>query len=194
VVENQRQRIAAGMIAVVVERGYAATTVTQVVAAAGVSRRTYYNYYGDKAEAFFDVYGQVTDFLVAAMGEAGEAEPGAWAARVRAELGALLGCFAANPALARFTLAAPPIAGGDVAKVQRAFLERLLGVLGEDRPKRTRRPPRAAEYGLMGGLAALIVGAVEADGAEALRALQPEVTELVLTPYLGREEAARLAR
>jgi hypothetical protein len=50
VVENQRQRIAAGMIEVVVERGYLATTVTQVVAAAGVSRRTFYNYYAEFLE------------------------------------------------------------------------------------------------------------------------------------------------
>src|SRR5271156_4249482 len=85
VVENQRQRIAAGMIAVVVERGYPATTVTQVVAAAGVSRRTFYNYYSDKAEAFFDVYAQVTDFLHEVMVEAGESERG-WPARVKAEL------------------------------------------------------------------------------------------------------------
>lgn len=96
VVENQRGRIAAGMIEVVVSGGYMAATVTQVVAAAGVSRRTFYNYYNDKAEAFFDVYGQVTDLLAEAMVDASAAEKGGWAASVKAELGALLDCFAAN--------------------------------------------------------------------------------------------------
>jgi AcrR family transcriptional regulator len=193
VVENQRQRIAAGMIRVVVEGGYAAATVTKVGAAAGVSRRTFYNYYGDKDEAFFDVYRQVTDFLLEAMAEAGAAEKGGWATRVRAKLAALLDCFAANPDLARFCLAAPPAAGGEVAAAYRDFLERLLASLREGRPKRARRPPPAAEYGLVGGMAALIVAAVESGGAEGLAPLLPEVTELVLTPYLGREEAARLA-
>ena len=74
----------------------------EIVAAAGVSRRTFYNYYSDKEEAFFDVYRQVTDFLCEAMAGAGEAERG-WPAKVRAELGALLGSFAANPDLVRFT-------------------------------------------------------------------------------------------
>jgi AcrR family transcriptional regulator len=193
VVENQRQRIAAGMIAVVVERGYNATTVTQVVAAAGVSRRTFYNYYSDKGEAFFDVYRQVSDFLFEVMGEAGAAEKGGWAARVKAELGALLEALAANPDLARFCLGAPPAAGGEVGGVYRDFLVRLVEVLGDGRPKRARRPPPASEYGMAGGLAALILAASEKRGAKAFARLLPELTELVLAPYLGREEAARLA-
>lgn len=177
------------MIAVVVERGYGAATVTQVVAAAGVSRRTFYNYYSDKEEAFFDVYRQVTDFLCEAMAEAGKTAKGSWAARVRAELAALMDCFAANPDLVRFSLVAPPVAGGDVVSAYREFLERLLELLAEGRPKRVKRPPPASEYGLVGGLAALIVEAVERNGAEGLQPLLPEVVELVLTPYLGRERA-----
>jgi AcrR family transcriptional regulator len=194
VAENQRQRIAAGMIAEVVERGYAETTVTRVVAAAGVSRRTFYNNYSDKEEAFFDVYGQVADFLLAAMNEAGAAEKGGWAARVKAELEALLDAVAANTDLAKFCFAVPPAAGGEVAASYRDFLSRLVAVLTDGRPKRTRRPPPASEYGMAGGLAALILRAIADSGADGVRSLLPEVTELVLTPYLGREEAARSAR
>jgi AcrR family transcriptional regulator len=191
VVQNQHDRIAAGMIEVVVERGYAAATVTQVVTAAGVSRRTFYNYYADKEEAFFDVYRQVTDFLCGAMAEAGAGERG-WVRKVKAELAALLGCLAANPNLARFALGVPPAAGGEVAAAYREFLERLLALLREGRPKSARRPPPAAEYGLIGGLAALILGAVGDDGS-GLEQLGPEAVELVLTPYLGREAAAEAA-
>jgi AcrR family transcriptional regulator len=195
------------MIAVVVERGYVAATVAQVISAAGVSRRTFYNHYGDKKDAFFDVYGQVTEFLCGAMAEAGEAERGGWALRVRAELAALLDCLSANPDLALFTLAAPPAAGGEVAALHRVFLERVLTILAEGRPKRARRPPPAAEYAAVGGLAALVVAAAQEGaevedlaaehedgrGAEKVRALLPEVTELVLTPYLGREAAEKAA-
>lgn len=192
VVENQRRRIAAGMIAVVVERGYANTTVTQVVAAAGVSRRTFYNYYSDKAEAFFDVYAEVTDFLCETMAEAGEGVRG-WPAQVSAEIAALLESLAANPDLVTFALVAPPAAGGEVAGAYRAFLERLLALLVEGRPKRARRPSPAAEYGVVGGLVALVVGTLEEGGAKALERLGPEVTELILTPYLGRPQAVAAA-
>jgi AcrR family transcriptional regulator len=192
VVENQKQRIAAGMIAVVVAEGYAETTVTRVVAAAGVSRRTFYNYYSDKEDAFVEVYGQVTGFLLGAMGEGAEAARAGWPARVAGALAALLDCFGANPDLARFTLEAPPAAGGEVAGLQRDFLERVLATLSEGRPKRTRRPSPAAEYGLMGGLAALVSAAVER--GEAPAALLPELLELVLAPYVGREAAVKAAR
>lgn len=192
VVENQRQRIAAGVIAVVVERTYLGATVTQIVAAAGVSRRTFYNYYADKQEAFFDVYGQVANLLLETMGEAEDRTKGDWAAGVRGQLEALLEVVAANPDLARFCLAVPPAAGGEVAAKYREFLAQLVEVLGEGRPKRIRRPPPAAEFGLAGGLAALIVKAVDKNGGEGLPDLLAEVTELVLTPYLGRDKAARV--
>jgi AcrR family transcriptional regulator len=195
VVQNQRDRIAAGMIAAIVEHGYVGATVAQVVTAAGVSRRTFYNYYGDKEEAFFDVYRQVTDFLCEAMAEAGQSlGRAAWPVRVKAELAALLDCYVANPDLVRFCLVAPPAAGGEVAAAYRDFLERLLAVLREGRPKRVKRPPPASEYGLVGGLAALVVASVEEHGAEQLPTLLPEVVELVLTPYLGRTAAIDAAR
>jgi AcrR family transcriptional regulator len=194
VVENQRQRIAAGVISVVVDRGYLAATVTQIVSAAGVSRRTFYNYYSDKQDVFFDVYGQVSEFLLGAMKEAGERTKGGWAARVRAQLGALLEAVATNPDLARFSFAVPPAAGGEVAAKYRDFLAQLVETLAEGRPKRVRTPPPAAEYGMAGGLAALILQGVQGGQMSDHSVLLREVTELVLTPYLGRDQAARAGR
>jgi AcrR family transcriptional regulator len=191
--ENQRGRIAAGMIKVVVAEGYAAASVAKVIAAGSVSRRTFYNHYTDKETAYFDVYRQVVDFLIEAMGEARDDERGGWAAKVRAALAALLGAYSANPDLVRFTLVAPPAAGGEAAAAYREFLERVLALIGEGRPKRARRPLPAAEYGLVGGLAGLLVAAVEEGSGDALERLLPELTELVLTPYLGRAAAAKAA-
>jgi AcrR family transcriptional regulator len=193
VAENQRQRIAAAVIEVVVTHGYNDANVMRVIAAAGVSRRTFYDYHDDKQDAFFDVYRQVVDFVVEAMEEAGRSQVGGWAAQVRSRLSTLLDVFAANPDLVRFCLVVPPAAGGEVAATYRRFLEQILAVLREGRPKRARQPPRAAEYGLVGGLAALIVERVEEGGEDGIRELLPEVTELVLTPYLGREAAAQAA-
>jgi hypothetical protein len=42
------------------------------VAAGGISRRTFYNSYVDEQEAFFDVYRQVSDFLLGAKSEAAD--------------------------------------------------------------------------------------------------------------------------
>jgi len=193
VVDNQRGRIAAGVIAVVVEGGYAQATVTQFIGAAGVSRPTFYKYYPNKAEAFFDVYRQVTDFVCQTMAETGGEGRSGWAARVRERLAALLGIYQANHDLVRFTLIAPQAAGGDAAAAYREFLERLLELIREGVPKSAKRPVPAAEYGLIGGLAGLLVSAVESRRAQDLEALLPEITEVVLTPYLGREAAVKAA-
>jgi AcrR family transcriptional regulator len=193
VVKNQRDRLAAGMIQVVAEQGFHETTVTEIAAAAGVSRRTFYGFYKSKRDCFFATHGIVADFLFATMAEAGAGERG-WAARVRAELAVLLEVLAANPDLVRFTLVAPPAAGGEITAAYREFLERLLALLGEGRPKSARRPSEAAEHGVVGGLAALLVDKVKAGEGTSLPELLPDLVALVLTPYLGRERALAEAR
>lgn len=193
VVKNQHERLAAGIIQVVAERGYHKTTVADIADAAGVSRRTFYVYFKTKQECFLDTYKTIIDFLFDAMSEEGAAEKD-WPQRVRAELRVLLEIFTDNPDLARFCLIAPPAAGGQVADTYRGFLERLLAALAEGRPESVRRPSDAAEHGLVGGLAALLVDRVEAGEDERLPELLPDLLELVLTPYIGRESAVRAAR
>jgi AcrR family transcriptional regulator len=111
VTENQRGRLAAGTIQAIVECGYHEATVSQIVAAAGLSRRTFYQYFSDKEECFIDTYAIVEDFLLAAMREAGEGAEN-WPAQVRAQLQAMLGAFAENPNLALFAFSVPQSAGG----------------------------------------------------------------------------------
>lgn len=195
VVENQRGRIAAGMIAAVSAHGYPETTISQIAEAAGISRRTFYSYFSSKEEAFFDTFDQVVRHLTAAMREAGVGA-GAWPDQVRARLVALLATFAANPDLVRFALMAPAGAGGAIADRYRTTLLDLLAVLTEDlpAPPATREPSDAARDALVGGLAATIVARVRAGEGATLPDLTPDLLELVLAPYLGRDEAAGVAR
>lgn len=195
VVQNQRGRIAAGIIAAVAEHGYHETTISQIAAAAGVSRRTFYGYFASKEECFFDAF----DLIVAHLREAATAaaEPYAeWPDRVRARLAAVLDVFAANPDLARFTLLAPPRAGSEIAERYRRAMDEGLAELTEGIPAdaAASQLSRAAQHALVGGGAALIVGKVEAGEGESLPDLLPDLLELTLTPFLGRSEAVRLAR
>jgi AcrR family transcriptional regulator len=188
VVTNQRDRLAAAMIKTVGRQGYHETTVVEVAKAAGVSRRTYYVLFSSKAECFLATYAMLSDFLFEAIAEE-EAGKRGWAAKVGARLAALLGVFGANPDLALFVLAVPPAAGGEIHAPYRRFLERLLGVLTEGRPKNVRKVSSGAEHGMMGGLVALIVDQVRAGEGAKLPELLPDLVELVLTPYLGRQRA-----
>jgi AcrR family transcriptional regulator len=193
--QNQRQRITAGIIAAVAEKGYHETTITDIAAAAGLSRRTFYGYFSSKEECFFSAYDEVGTYLREAAAAA--VDPGGeWAEQARARLASMLAIFAANPDLARFCLLAPPRAGGSLATHYRLALSHALAdfTAGMPPPPASRPISAAAEQALVGGVAALIVRRVEAGEGETLPELLPELVELTLTPYLGREQALRAAR
>lgn len=192
VTENQRGRLTAGIIAVVAEGGYHDATITRIAAAAGVSRRTFYSYFSSKQECFLDAYDQIAAHLRSA-GAAAAAPHEEWPDRVAAKLRSALEVFAANPDLVRFYLVEAPRAGDEVAAHYRFGAVRALADLTARRPPSVRQPSEAVEYALMGGIAALIADRVQIGEGDRLPDLLPDLLVLVLTPYLGREAAVRIA-
>lgn len=195
VTRNQRDRLAAGTIAVVAERGLNDSTITQICAAAGVSRRTFYTYFSSKEECFFAAYATIAEHLRIATDAATE-EEAEWPRKVAAKLGAALEFLAANPDLARFFLIAPQRAGEEVASRYRQGMDRVVEYLceGMSSPPATRAPSEAVASSLVGGMVALVVRQVEAGEGESLPQLRPDLVELFLTPYLGRSEAVQVAQ
>jgi AcrR family transcriptional regulator len=56
VAENQRQRILHAAASVTAEKGYAETTVADIVASAGLAREVFYRHFRDKQDAFMNAY------------------------------------------------------------------------------------------------------------------------------------------
>lgn len=195
VVKNQRDRLTAGIISAVAASGYHEASVTEICAAAGVSRRTFYSYFSSKEECYLRAFDLIGDYLTEVLTEAG-ADESSWPAAVRARLEAMLETFAANPDLARFTLIAPLRAGEDIVVHHRVALERLLQVLTQGKPAddSVQQLSPAVEHALIGGMTALITRKVESGGGEQLPELLPDLIELFLTPYIGRKKAARAAQ
>lgn len=194
VARNQRERLAAGMIAAVAARGLNGATVAEVCAAAGVSRRTFYVYFSSKEECFLATAATILAHLRDAADEtsAGAAD---WPGRVTAKLRTTLELFAANPDLARFALVAPQRAGGPLAARYRTAMSRAVEYLceGMPGPPATRAPSAAVAASLIGGMVALVVREVDAGQAGELPRLLPDLVELFLTPYLGRAGAVAAA-
>lgn len=192
VAQNQRDRLAAGIIAAVSEHGYHEATISHIASAAGVSRRTFYTYFASKEECFVATYDQICDHLreTAAEPASNQRE---WPLKVKVSLGAALEAFAANPQLARFTLAIPPRAGGAVSDRYREALNEALEELTQGASTSNEQPSSAIQQSLIGGVVALIVAKVEAGEGERLQDLHPDLAELFLAPFIGRSDAARIA-
>jgi AcrR family transcriptional regulator len=195
VVQNQRDRLAAGIIAAVSEFGYHETTITQIAAAAGVSRRTFYGYFDSKEECFFETFDQIAAHLRDASRVAAAAESD-WPAQVAARFDVALDVFSTNPQLARFTLAVPPRAGGEIAARNRRALDAALAELIEEMPSDAGvlAPSDAVQHSLIGGVASLIVQKLEAGEGDRIDELFPDLVELFLTPFVGRAEAVAAAK
>jgi AcrR family transcriptional regulator len=194
VAHNQRERLIAGFAHAVAERGYNETTIAHITKAASVSRRVFYENFEGKEQCFLAAFDIVIGHLHELMDEAAETVSD-WPHRVVAELAALLRFYASEPELARLTLVEALAAGPVVAQRYRdgllSFAPRLepgRALRAADRPL-----PDSREGSLLGGLASLLSRQVASGQTEQLPDLLPDLTEFLLTPYLGPDEAERLA-
>jgi AcrR family transcriptional regulator len=130
VLASQRGRLLEAMAACVAERGYAATTVGQVVARAGVSRKTFYEHFADKRGCFLAAWEAGTEILFDQLAGVAE-ETQAWRERLRDGTVAFLEVLAAEPDFAR-SFMIEVLSVGEEALARRAEIhERFAGVLAE---------------------------------------------------------------
>lgn len=195
VLQNQRERIVTALVDTVAERGYNATTVADITKSASVSRRTFYEHFGDKEACFLAAYEMVAGHIRSSM-EAAAAAFDEWPQTVRAALATMLRFLAGEPELARVCMIEPVAAGGEIAARHRASMQALVEILKAGRPEHAgQRPlPEATEETLVGGIVSLIVREISAGRAAELEKLLPDLVELTLSPYVGPEEAEKLAK
>jgi AcrR family transcriptional regulator len=100
VLASQRGRMLDAIAQVVAEKSYGAATVADVIARAGVSRKTFYEHFRDKEDCFLAAYETGVEVLLATMREA---DPGGddLLERVRARVRAYLQTLEAEPGFAR---------------------------------------------------------------------------------------------
>src|ERR1700677_4623973 len=96
VARNQRARLYGAMIEAIAQRGYQATTVADVIALAGVSRRAFYELFINKEACFLATYDIVVARTRKRVIDAWTAERG-WANRLHAGCKAMLDDVAESP-------------------------------------------------------------------------------------------------
>src|SRR3954452_2874119 len=147
VLASQRQRMTTAMAAAVASKGYPAPTVGDVVAGAGVSRKTFYEHFRDKEECFLAAFDAGVEALLAAIVAAEPDGPG-WEETLRARVRAYLVTLASRPEFARTFLievfAAGPRALERRAQVHERFAQ-LIADLYADAPRESPALPAVPE-------------------------------------------------
>jgi AcrR family transcriptional regulator len=187
---GHRDRILAGMIAAVVERGYAATTITDVVRHARVSRRTFYEHFEDKQACFLAAYDAVSDAILGAI-EGAAAEHDDWRERIVAGVRAYLHGLAMEPEIARVFTVDVLSAGPDALQRRRGVLRRFAGSLRDQVDAAVtaggpgRRISDATSLALAGAIHELVLEALEEQRGAELPALEGDIADLVAAAVLG---------
>lgn len=189
---SQRDRLLEAAMRVVAEKGYAATTVTDLTGEAGVSRTTFYELFEDKEACFLAAYDSAVDALVRRIAAAYEAED-RWPDRARAGLATLLEALAADPARARLALVDVAAAGPAAQRRYRAAVQRLTPLFdeGRDFAPGGRNVPANASRMAAGAVVGLIADELIADRADELPSLLSDLLFATLVAYIGPDAAAR---
>lgn len=204
VAEIQRDRLLGAAASVIAEQGYASLVVADITARAGVSRATFYKLFDDKHDCVFASQRWAFDRLHRAILEATEptagtaaAAVGEWPWAVTVGVGAALEFAVEFPGQARLVLASshspsePKLARDGFALHLR--LVRLLRT-GSLRHPGVLSPSELTEQAAVGAAMSIVENCLTAGEPQALPELKNDLVQIVLTPYLGGDEAGRIAR
>jgi AcrR family transcriptional regulator len=177
----------AAMTAAVAERGYAATSVAEVIDRAGVSRETFYEQFANKEACFdaaFDLaVAELGSRVVAGGGDANGADP---LVRLDAALGAYLEALAGEPELARTFLIEVYGAGPAILRRRAAVMERFAEALAEGLG--AREEARFACRALVAATSSMVTMRIAAGKGTTVTELHPDLMRLA-RQLLGPGEA-----
>ncbi|HST54651.1 MAG TPA: TetR/AcrR family transcriptional regulator [Solirubrobacteraceae bacterium] len=189
--EIQRRRLLAAAAEVVGERGFALVTVADIVTRAGVSRRTFYEFFEDRTDCFLAAFEDALGFVSGRVVEAYRGEV-RWEARIGAALAAVLAFLDEERELG--VLCVVHAAGGDPRILARRalILDVLEGAVDEGRAGGRGRglSPLTAE-GVVGAVLSVIHARLLQEDPGAVSPLLGSLMGMIVLPYRGAAAAAR---
>jgi AcrR family transcriptional regulator len=182
VASNQRRRLIDGMIDTVGAKGYAASTVADVIKRAGVSRKAFYEHFANKEECFLATYDSI-----AAVGQHATAEAFRRAEglpdRANTALGDLFDLAISRPAALRVLMIEIAATGPPgierrerLAADYEGILRRILGLPAGPGPI-----PNPVLRGVVGGMVHVLYGHLRRGQRTQVRELVPALTEWAIS-------------
>jgi AcrR family transcriptional regulator len=178
---SHRRRLLEGMAHAVAAKGYAETTIADIVREAAVSRRTFYEHFTTKAECLIALYEAASHNALNVLRAALDPERD-WQDQVEQAMTAYLGGLSVNPVLVRTLFIEILGLGPDgLAARRRAndeITDFMLQVINSNRG--TRRPlSREMAMAIVGGVNELVLHAIETGRVEQLPQLAPPAIQLI---------------
>ena len=161
---------------------------------AGISRRTFYDNFANRADAFRFAYDDAFEQYLACVDRAASAVK-SWPLRIAAGVAVTVSLVARKPAQARLVLVDSLGVSLDLAAHHRRSLDRLIPFIAEGRrqPTAPSAMPMTLEQALIGGASTLLAARLESGAEPSLPGLELELLEFILTPYLGPDAARRVS-
>jgi AcrR family transcriptional regulator len=190
--EDPAERIIAATVEVVVERGYQAMTITEIVGRAGVSFSTFYEHFEGKREALLAALDSGRSLMFGMM-LPHYRRARDWPSAVRGSFTAMFAFYGAEPDYTRMAMREIYPAGRELLDKHEELLAAAYLALEPGFEARPELPRFYAEAigGMIFELAAQEIGR---RGTDQMNQLGPLATYLALAPFLGAEKAAAAAR
>lgn len=176
---NHRERLYGAMVAVSAEKGYAETTVSDLIRVAGVSRTTFYKYFGDKEACFLATLEALVEGIVAITASRLRGEE-AWQQRAEEGMEAFMQLLVTQPAAARLCVVEADAAGPDAkAIVDRAArqFEQMAEAVFAELPEQRGMPP-AMVSAMIGAVRKIMQTRLNRGTEGELREMVPALIEL----------------
>jgi AcrR family transcriptional regulator len=190
---SQRGRLICAVADAVATKGYAATSVADIIALAGVSRRTFYEHFDDKEACFLASYDTGAHAIYEAMLASAEGIEG-WEAILDAVFGTWLAFLEADLAFTRAYMIEFWAAGNAARERWKERRERTAGLLKALHERARAEEPDIVPVSdtviaaVVGGVNRVVISHVLEEGDEPLAALKPELLRFIKLSLASRAE------
>jgi AcrR family transcriptional regulator len=166
------------------DRGFAATTIADIVREAGVSKRTFYEHFHSKEACFLALYRAVSASALRTLSDSVRPEK-PWHHQIESALDAYFAHLSAGPRLLRTLFVEVHHLGDEGAHVRREVMQHLADFMLQTVNRNASGPDRSPELSptmamaAVGAINELVLHAIERGEAEQLTRLTPAASEVV---------------
>lgn len=189
---HKRRRMMDAVAELTADQGYEATKIADIVRRAAVARKTLYDNFDGKEDLFLSAVDSTLTEMRVAVEEACERTESP-EDQIVAGLEALLDFVAEHPAASRMCMVESISATRSSARLYDVGMRNFVELLRKSALDRSDLP-ETIEESLVGGVAWILQQQIRRGEAERAADLLPELSQFVLSPYLGVGEMAKAGR